>query len=265
MSCCQQKPVNNIPETTNCSLSTCYDLPRGNIICPPCDRKEQYEFSSERSCTDFSQLCEDKPKICCEKKDKQPISYDSDSESDSELNCGGCGRCNRCYDYSANNVAKSLLDSEPSCPDLFDLVNDKQKVCCEQKETTPKEPSKESSSKKGKRFIFTFGKKDGHAWAEYNQGTDSIYVNGKNGPVLHLYRGSTYFFCVDQKDTENTLVLTNSPVGGNGYKLIHGGFDPIAKGCVCVKIDEETPKYFYYQSSSNQFQGGLIIVHDQDK
>lgn len=250
-------------EVSKCNLSNCYESCRGNVICPPCDHREQYEFSSEKSCLDFSELCEDKPKIICEKKDKSETKSDesdsdSEYESTSHTNCGGCGNCNQCSDYSVTSVVKSLSTS--SCTEFSDLVNDKNKP--EQVEHSSK---KESSSKKGKRFIFTFGNKEGHAWADYNQGSQSIYVNGKNGPVLHLYRESTYFFCIEQKDSDNTLLLTNSPVGGVGSKIIHGGFEPISKGCVCVKVDSETPRYFYYQSSKNQFQGGLVIVHDEDK
>jgi hypothetical protein len=268
MSHCCQQPNTSESENSNYSLSGCYEKRRGNVICPPCDRKEQYEFSSERSCIDFSELCEDKPKLCCEKKDRSETkSSETKESSESESSCNTCGTCARCVDHSVTSVLNSFPD-ESSCSDFFDLVNDKERPRPQpEPEVEEKTVSlkKESSSKKGKRFIFTFGPKSGHAWNEYNKETESIYVNGHNGPVLHLYRGLTYFFCIEQKESDNTLVLTNSPVGGAGSKIIHGGFDPISRGCACVKVDAETPRYFYYQSSKNQFQGGLIIVHNQEQ
>src|SRR5690606_32173301 len=123
-----------------------------------------------------------------------------------------------CEKYSLHSLLKSL-DEKSDISDLDDLVNDIEKVTPSHEESKElieqsKEQTQESkeSSKKGKRFIFTFGPKEGHAWHEYNQDSSSIHVNGKNGPVLHLYRDSTYFFCLEQKDNDNTLVLTNSPL-----------------------------------------------------
>jgi hypothetical protein len=124
-----------------------------------------------------------------------------------------------------------------------------------------------SSSTKGKKFVITFGSKEGHPWADYNIGDKSIHINGKNGPVLHLYRGYNYFFCIDQnirdgEDPINSFVLTNSPIGGLDSKVIINGFAPVSKGCVAFKVDKYTPRYFFYQDSKSEFQGGLVIVHD---
>lgn len=124
-----------------------------------------------------------------------------------------------------------------------------------------------SSSSKGKKFVISFGPKEGHPWAEYNTGDKSIHINGKNGPVLHLYRECNYFFCVEQNiheggDPVHSFVLTNSPVGGLSSRIIPNGFAPVSKGCVCFKVDKCTPRYFFYQDSKGEFEGGLVIVHD---
>jgi hypothetical protein len=139
----------------------------------------------------------------------------------------------------------------------------KKKACKKQRDSS-------ASSGKGKKFIVTWGCKDGHQWSEYNDDKDSIHVNGKNGPVLHLYRGCTYFFCVEQPgiteecpEANHCFVLTNSPVGGHSAKPIVGGFAPVSKGCVCFKVDKHTPRYFFYQCSKHEFEGGLVIVHDK--
>jgi hypothetical protein len=125
-----------------------------------------------------------------------------------------------------------------------------------------------SGSSRGKKFLVSFGDKEGHPWSEYNQVNSSIYVNGKNGPVLHLYRGCNYFFVIDQKivvgkKPEHSFVLTTSPVGGKDSLIVQGGFDATANGTVKFQVDDDTPRYLFYQDGNVGFKGGLVIVHDQ--
>ena len=317
-------------EVEKCVQDGCYDQSRACIVCPPCDYKEKYDSSgSDRSCPDFSQLCEDKPRICSDKKysyKKHESSESSDSSDSSDSSCDlkfqkkqrGCG-CLRCGDYDRSSILKALGSSESesdcanfdriacdekrkcdplfiqnkgdsySCDDTKDAScvtkdNKKQdtKRCCMKRggKRNGRKPllkekssssSSSSSSSRGKKFIVSFGPKEGHQWAKYNNGDESIHINGKNGPVLHLYRGSTYFFCVEQSspsddsscDSESFFFLTDSPSGGSGSKAIKGGFAPVSKGCVCFKVDKCTPRYFFYQSSRHAFEGGLVIVHDK--
>ena len=123
--------------------------------------------------------------------------------------------------------------------------------------------------------MVNWASKEGHQWAALNPGADSIHINGKNGPALHLYRGCTYFFMVEQEapadwpadqPLPHAFVLTNNPVGmlnGAAPQPIPGAFDPVTKGCVCFKVTKTTPRYFFYQCSTGQFEGGLVIVHDE--
>lgn len=331
----------------HCSRGQCSDQ-RACIICPPCDYREKFESSrSDSSCPDFFDLCEDKPKICCEKKDlckkgkkSEHSEYSSDSSESSESSkssnhhhkkdhkkhhdnyrgCGGCDKrcnkcalckacgCNECSDYSRNSVLSIFGTSESSseCPRFNKLAFDEKRKCCEvanlckkphndkpchDKPVKPVKPApapapvknnsvdtKESdlystkdsvsSSSKGKKFIISFKSKEGHPWAEYNESDSSVHINGKNGPVLHLYRSCTYFFCIEQElsegaDPQHTFVLTNSPAGGANSRIIPNGFVPVSKGCVCFKVDKSTPRYFFYQDSKHAFAGGLVIVHDK--
>ncbi|HSW76916.1 MAG TPA: hypothetical protein VLG50_07710 [Candidatus Saccharimonadales bacterium] len=86
-------------------------------------------------------------------------------------------------------------------------------------------------------------------------------------PILKLKRGYEYYFNVKQCACdgvyENTFLLTESPIGRYGClspcPLKHS-FDPITHGCVKFKVTSKTPKYFYYQSSTNSFMGNLVIV-----
>lgn len=369
-------------EVEKCSRGDCYDQSRACIVCPPCDYKEKYDSSgSDYSCPDFSDLCEDKARICCEKKDFYKKSRKDRSDdcksSDSSESCDndyhelkskkcrgcdrGCGSCNNCRscgcrecsDYSRSSVINALGSSESEndcvnfdrlacdekrkCGPLFDQCkrkdnylddstkdatkdsscdkkddgkrynytkrngkpdqqrrgkrNDQRKVRSEHnplvkeesssaskeesasgnKQVSSSSSSASSSSSRGKKFVVSFGPKEGHQWAKYNESDESIHINGKNGPVLHLYRGSTYFFCVEQsnvsddssEDAKHFFFLTDSPAGGIGSHSIQGGFAPVSKGCICFKVDKCTPRYFFYQSSRQAFEGGLVIVHDK--
>lgn len=286
---------------------------RACIICPPCDYRETYETeSSDHSCPDFSDLCDDESRHCLkndhkrhEEKDNSDEYSDSDSESEPDHdkkkkkgcgckgNGGCCQPCNRCEnDHSRNSVANSLgSDTDGSCPDFSDLVCDQKRECIkvkkehheksEESDSSEDKPHKKphkkdsstsstssstpSSSGRGKKFVVSYGSKEGHPWSEYNTEDSSIHINGKNGPVLHLYRDRTYFFCVEQKNynPDNRFVLTNKPDGGKGSKIITGGFEPVSKGCVSLKVDKFTPRYFFYQDANNSFKGGLVIVHDE--
>lgn len=371
-----------------------FDQCRACIVCPPCDFREKYESSSsdsDMSCPDFSDLCEDKPRICCEKKElckKKPrkdelyseetksSEYSKSEDSQSEYvkseeteeteeseesedsvkekkrkghkrnGCNGCNRqchncaqcrscgCRECIDFSHASVLHSLggKESKDDCPNFSRIACDEKKKCCElidpckhkkrnEKKYNKKEESDDSapvvrrqvssdsasvvrkevssdagsrkqaivsekkelavlapsdkkeqsgsSSSKGKKFVVTFGPKEGHQWSEYNEDSESVYINGKNGPVIHLYRGCTYFFCVDQAgglecpEAKHCFVLTNSPLGGLGSRQVLNGFAPVSKGCVCFKVNKSTPRYFFYQDSKQSFEGGLVIVHDK--
>ena len=123
---------------------------------------------------------------------------------------------------------------------------------------------------KGKKFVVTFGHKQGHYWANFNRQGESIYVNGKNGPVLHLFRGVKYVFQVEQHlipgaEAPHLFYLTNSPMGGkHGLDcLVPGSFEPLAHGKAYFQVTQETPRYFYYQDARQYYAGGLVIVHEQ--
>lgn len=195
---------------------------------------------SDYSCPDLSYLacdverkCKKSKEECKDKNCKEHKEQHSDEESEEATKTADKG-------------------------DNSDLSNSKTSEKTEKKESTA------SSSGRGKKFVVSYGPKQGHPWAEYNSDDgDSIYINGKNGPVLHLYRGCTYFFCVEQCGSGHAFVLTNKPNGGRGSKIIPGGFEPVSKGCVSLKVDKCTPRYFFYQDAFNSYEGGLVIVHDK--
>jgi hypothetical protein len=268
------------------------------IVCPPCDYREKYESSeAESSCPDFSKLCEDNPKLCCERKKQHKKNKSSSDEESNEFKlykygkfsecnkcdrgCGSCNdckscQCKRCDDHSRSSVVNSLGNKSGECPNFDDIAYDQKKKCRDLITPCKKDHEKDSCQKKeistqsgkGKKFIISFKSKKGHPWSEYNKDNLSVHINGKNGPIIHLYRGCTYFFCVEQcgdenRDPEHAFVLTNSPAGGCDSRIIPEGFAPISKGCVCFKVTKYTPRYFFYQDSKNEFAGGLVIIHDE--
>jgi hypothetical protein len=95
-------------------------------------------------------------------------------------------------------------------------------------------------------------------------GDKAIWINGKQSPVLKLKRGYVYYFNVQQecykKCYENLFFLTKNPCGGPGACKLPGSFDAIGSGCIRFHVTDCTPKYFYYQSTTGRFLGGLIIV-----
>lgn len=268
----------------------CKDLPRKCEKLEKCKKEESEKEESEKK----------------ESEGEDDEYSDSDSESESEeksercgkRGCrGGCGDrgcifIRGCSDASKSSVVSELGGSsdDRSCPsDFHRLACDQKRKCldlvspCKKKEeaesnlgkdeeSVEKKKSDKSAtgSGKGKKFVVSWAAKAGHPWEEYSAAdAASIHINGKNGPVLHLYRGSTYFFCVEQEVAEGVapahrLVLTNSPVGGAGSRLIPGSFEPVAKGCVGFKVDDNTPRYFFYQDANSAFAGGLVIVHDKE-
>lgn len=252
---------------------------------------------TDTSSTDLTYLCDDhhhRKRRCSTSSTSSSCSSSSSSSScsstssstcssSSSSSCRGCDKkcsncvsciscgCRDCSDYSRSSVLGSLGSSSDICCDLSGLAKDKKRKCRDLKNGHKKSDDSchddHHHGRKGKKFVVTFGPKEGSQWADYNTGNESIYVNSKNGPILHLYRGNTYFFCVEQGNTggvrQYSLILSDSPAGGPGSHLIHNSFAPLAHGCGTFKIDAKTPRYFYYQTNTQAFMGGLVIVHDR--
>lgn len=256
------------------------------------ERPAKYEDSecSDRGCSDFSSLCEDKPRKCVLPKQNKERNWkilteikngaesDFSGEEDEEnivtkervVSCRGCANrcqncaacaecgCRECSDYSKSSVVRDLGNSESDscCPNLSKLACDHKKECL------PICPA--TARGKTMKFTITFGKKGTHQWADYMTKDEAMYVNGKIGPVLHLYRGETYYFTVEQenKKAEHMFVLTMKPGAGSGSRPVEGSFTPIAQGTICYKPDQRTPRIMFYGCSKDAYVGGMIMVHD---
>jgi hypothetical protein len=264
----------------------------GSLTDDSCPDFGKIDHDQKKKCCKLDKLCKDKSKDKSndkskdKSKDKSTCPEKKDESGDKRYDgCfgGNVCSCRECSDYSARTVAHELGSLSDSCPDFSKIDRDQKKKCCKleklckKDESVPQIESKPeskptasstSSSGKGKKFIVSFKPKAGHPWEEYNHGASSVHVNGKNGPVLHLYRGCSYFFCVEQNIKEgdeapHSFVLTNSPSGGPNSSIIVEGFVPVSKGCVCFKVSKSTPRYFFYQDAKLEHAGGLVIVHDE--
>ena len=263
------------------------------VIVQPVYNRQACDLSgteSDFSSTDFSKLCDSDSDY--EVDESTYESYDKNCKA-CETKCHSCDDCKSCdcrscYDYSiasvlrgldysqvtkdnseVNSFYNSIYDPKENIPmvtinknycepDRIPLVSLEPTNTCEDKTSgTP------SITKKGKKFTVTIGSKVGHQWSRYNPNESSYHINGKNGPVLHLYRGQTYFFDIQQEDSEHSFVLTNKPDGGEGSLLIANSFAPTSNGVVSFNVDESTPRFFFYQSINERYMGGLVIVHEE--
>jgi hypothetical protein len=244
------------------------------IICPARDFIEDISFSkSESSCTDFSDLkcktgCE---QSCSSSSSCSSFSSCSSSSEDSCNECRGCkSKCNncdecfacgckQCCDYSESSVLRALACSSSSDCDNHRKSHKKSY----NKKYNKKYNHHDKQDNKGKKLLFRFDKKNRHQWCNYNDSNTSIYVNGKEGPVLHLHRGTTYKCCIEKPSHGHALIFTDSPIGGAHADIIHGGFSPLDSGCASFKVDKNTPRYFFYQDTHSTCAGGLVIVHNK--
>ena len=262
-----------------------------HIIVPPAREHNDFESSSSSdslssgSCDKFSDLRSDetakcpKPKSHHKKGSKKSGKHDPlsdladareasshESDSESQLSCS-----------SSSSSSSQSIPSSADCSDpLSSIASDKSQNCspvdlsaspCSDQFSglaSDKSAScggkKKHSKSKSKRFVVSFGKKHGHPWSDYNHCGEAIVINGKSGPHLHLYRGVTYYFVVNGSG-QNALILTASPCGGPGSKPIANSFAPLSKGVAVFKVDEKTPRYFFYQNTAAACQGGCVIVH----
>jgi hypothetical protein len=248
-----------------CGCRECSDYSRASVI------KSLGSDSSDRGCANFDHLVYDERRKNvplfnhCKQKDNSSVDSSTKDASSQASSSNKKDDHDRKWAFAKKDNRKNKRKN------LRKQVTKEESSSSSSSQKTQEASSAGTSASRGKKFVVSFGPKEGHQWAEYNNGDESIHINGKNGPVLHLYRGSTYFFCVEQsnvnddssEDAKHFFFLTNSPIGGAGANLIQGGFAPVSKGCVCFKVDKCTPRYFYYQSSKHTFEGGLVIVHDK--
>lgn len=251
------------------------------------DSSSAFSSSSNSSCN-FSSLASDSSQTCYDSS-KKPSSSSSSSNSSCPCSSGSSGSCDncstcqknccnprKCRDYSASSVASDLSgnsscsfshlasDSSESCYDSGESSEEEENEKNE-KNKKKKEPVKKvkldnviPSEIKKKKFTIELSKKQGHPFQEYIEGTQALWVNGKPGPILHLYPQIEYYFDIR---CDETIILTMSPFGGEKAKTIPGGFES-SKGIVKFEVCKETPRFFFYQSTEEKGIGGLIIVHN---
>lgn len=125
---------------------------------------------------------------------------------------------------------------------------------------------REHMSKKdheGRKFTITLVDKKYHPQAHHiPHGAKVWAVNGYAGARLNLYEGNTYYFEIDVScGKSQDFYLTADIMGGGDYSsLLLPGTVSVSEGVLCLRVDEHTPRCFYYQSMQGPHRGGMIIV-----
>ena len=209
--------------------------------------------SASSTCTPSS-TCTSNTSIC--PSTQTSCSSTQTSCSSTETSCSSTQTCSTSSDSSSSDCSCST-DSSSTCTES-EYSNVSSTNGCSYTENC--------TVLGKKKYIVTFEKKCDHPLEHEIVGKNVIYVNNHQTPVLKMTRGYTYYFYVKQHCDENTFVLTQNPAGyvnGIAPKPLAGSFDPVSHGCVKYHVNQCTPKYFYYQSSTTGFIGGLIVVQDE--
>lgn len=193
-----------------------------------------------------------------------------------------CKKCNYTSDSTSCDCNSDSSDDNEKCSkDSHDEYHNDSSKCdksldykCERKKSYELQ-CKGKCKPKGRKFEVTFEHKNGHPWAHHIHKTDrAIAIDGCLGKTLFLTRGHIYIFHVAKSKYDcDYLYFTEDPRGGKPYRSEYTGkcYDPIpmshspeptSNGYVVLRITDDTPKVFYYQSRSYRFCGGLCIVKD---
>lgn len=162
-----------------------------------------------------------------------------------------------CYNYEDVNDSIFNSDSEEDPFDNLFKFNYEENLKKEEDLTSVFEEEKSSITKKVKKFNVNFNKTINHPWKNYIPIQHSIYINGKNGPVLNLYKNRKYIFNI-QDDNRYTFILTDNPCGGPNSEILK--YEQNNK-IITIKTNKDLPKYFYYQCLEYSYLGGLIIIN----
>lgn len=263
-------PCPSSSSSSSSSSSACCPLPSSSSSsssssCPPPSCSSSSSSSScpkcHHACSSSSSSSSSSECLCCPESS-------SSSSSSSECEPKRCNYCpnNPCGDHSLSSILDSL-----DCSCLEHSSSSSSSGCGDTCDKSDKHHDKHHDKKDGKyhkskQFLITFGEGKKHYWSEYSTCSDAIYVNGKVGPIIHLYRGYKYVFKVEQDippgaRPEHYFVLTKCPDGGRN-DIIPGGFEPIAQGCGYLCVNDRTPRFFFYHDTRHRYTGGLVLVHD---
>ena len=191
----------------------------------------------------------------------------SSSSTCSTKTCTPTCSSNTCIQTCSSNTCTPTCSSSTHCSTTCSSTSSSSSSCSSYSSTDGSSCSSSSNDVilGKKKFNVEFKSKCGHDHESEIVGDKAIYVNGKLAPILKLRRGYVYYFNVKQKGCENSFVLTKNPVGRYhdiSPEPLCDSFDPVTHGCVKYHVTCKTPKYFYYQSASAAFMGGLVLVED---
>jgi hypothetical protein len=195
------------------------------------------------SCEDCEECQRERQLACC----KDPCAQKCD-KSESCVKCLDCNQDNCDCSKSCDDCEKSCKSCKKKNCDCSKSINSELSSLSEKLKPEPKR----------KTYIVTKGCKKGHPWSSYNRGSESIYVNGVNGPTLYLNYGCRYCF----RFNEPGFILTTSPIGGSNAKIVKGNFEVISDNSFEFEANELTPRVFFYQDNEFTFEGGVVFLRE---
>lgn len=253
-------PLTSCSSSLSCTPSTCTN----SSTCTPSST-----CTNSSTCTTSSTCAPSCTSTCTTSSSCTP-SCSSTCTKSSTCKPSSCTKSSNCTSSSECSSEESTCETESSCTATCGSDTTTCDTTCESEYSTSGCSYTEEETCLGKKkYVVTYGKKCGHHMEDDIVGKNVIYINDHQTPVLKLTRGYTYYFYVKQKECngkyDNTFVLTHNPAGkvdGIVPVPLAGSFDPVSHGCVKFHVSQCTPKYFYYQSSTNGFIGGLVVVQD---
>ena len=223
-------------------------------------------ISSDSSCKKKSSSCKEtssSSSSCqpCKKKKKKKCSSSSSSSSSCSSSSSSSESCKKETSSSSSSCQPCKKKKEKKCGKCK-----KVKCCC-----PPKKEKKCVEKVKGRKFCVTVESKCGSPWECRNTGETVFAIDGVKQKVLHVTRGHSYFFTLNQDPWFDgqyaqhlyfTADILGGPCeGGCDAAKLPGSPDPFGCGTACLKIDDCYPDVFYYQSRDFQAAGGIILVH----
>lgn len=172
--------------------------------------------------------------------------------------------CEQSKDNCACSSSSTSSDSTlfPSCSESSSTSSDSAVVSdCSSSSTTASNISFCGGSGLGKvkEFNISWGCNSSHPWKHHQGGKVAIHINGFCAPVLRLHTGDTYRFTIEKPTAGRSFILTTSNVGGS-KAVSQTEFKPLSEGSVEIKVTEDTPRLFFYQSGEAESEGGLVVV-----
>lgn len=109
-----------------------------------------------------------------------------------------------------------------------------------------------TNTRRGMHLIFTYPDKEGHPWANFNEGKSCIAVNGIRGRVLYIRKEWSYHLT----SRTRKVVITEHPYNGKEKVL----YEIPPNTTLTINVPVHLPEILYYQDAEYDWCGGIIVL-----